>query len=206
MTIKILSGTRKKLGEHVFEEISKIRYEAYLEERFIKKNKRKEFSDQYDSGAIHFAAINDRDGKVIGCLSAISGKDLPSMSIFNEEIKHLINKYGARKPVELSRFAVKKEYRIGDRTVNDYGKFASLKLFKAVYRYLFLHGKDLVIISVNPKYVERYEKKYGFKTFGKQKKYPKANNNPAILMYQRRIDYIKLIIKNIKIILFLLFR
>lgn len=200
MPIKIIQGTKNQLGS-LFDKVAKLRYKIYLEECFVKKNKKRIFSDKYDENAIHFLALDD--DRVVGSLTLIEEK-LPLESIYSKEKNDLIMQFKSKRPVELSRFVVEKDYRIGNRKVESYGRFVSLKLFKEAYKYIIFSRIDLILISVNPKYEERYEKRYNFRRYGIQKNYPKANNNPAVLMYQRRKDVYRLLLNNIRTIFFLL--
>ena len=191
--IKIISGKKKEIPREIYENMLKLRYKAYLEKEFIKKNKEKIYGDEYDEKAMHFIALDD--GKVVGALGIIHDK-LPLEAIFKEEKKELMKKLKAKKAIEFSKLAVDPKYRIGDRKIKDKNKFVSFKIYKKVYKYLFKKRIDLFLIAVNPCYAKRYEKS-GFKKYGKQKDYPRVENNPAVLMYQTRFMFFKVLLKKL---------
>ncbi|MFA5856229.1 MAG: GNAT family N-acyltransferase [Candidatus Pacearchaeota archaeon] len=200
--IRIIQGKKSSIPKEYFIEMLKLRHEIYRKVGFIKKNKSLTYTDSYDDDAFHIIAIDNN--KVIGSLSIISN-NLPLELIFKKEKEELVNRYHAKKVVEISRFVISEEYRIGkDKDkMDDYNKFVSLKLIKFAYRYILKKRINLILITVHPKFKKRYIDKYNFKCYGNQKDYPSVENNPAILMYQTRWMIYRLLISNIKAMIFM---
>ena len=203
MNLKIISGTKDEIDKETFNEMIKLRYKIYLETGFIKKNDLKTYSDRFDENdTIHFIA-KDKD-KVIGSISLMIN-ELPLEEIYKDEKNELIKKTRSKKIVEISRFVIDKDYRIKDKDVKDvkdYDKYIAFRFYKKIYFYLIKKRIKLVMITVHPKYEQRYIKHYNFRTYGELKYYPKVDNNPAILMYQTRAMLYGLFLRNIKTFIF----
>ena len=188
--IKIISGRKEEIDKDIFYEALKLRYRSYFNEGLINQNKEKTLVDESDDKSYHFIAL-DGD-KVVGCISIIEGVR-PLQSIFGKEKKEVMKKTSSREAVEISRFAVDEKYRIGNKKVANSFGFVSLLLLKEMANCVIKSAIDIILITIHPKNKERYEKFYGFVQYGKEKNYLRANNNPAILLYLRKSDLIRMI-------------
>ena len=187
MSMRVISGRQEEINKNIFEQALKLRYEIYREMGFLSENKEGKDYDEYDKEAVHIIALDGN--RVIGYLRLI--KEMPLLSLYGEEVMYIKEKENLKNPIELSRFVILLKYRIGNKEIIDYEKFVSFLLFKKAYEYIFSQKIDSVFIVTNPIYVERYEKFYFFKRYGKEKEYKTFFNNPAILLYQNISEAIK---------------
>lgn len=192
MKIRVISGSREELGK-IFDKATKLRYKAYLEMGFTSQNKDQTIQDSYDDSARHFIALEENE--VVGTISLITGK-LPLESIFSEEKRDLMRKSKVKKAVELSRFAIEKDYRVNKS--KKFSKTVSFALYKKVYLHLLLKRIKLVLVVVHPMYVEKYTSQFNFEKYGEVKDYEGAQGNPAVLLYQTRSAFWKSIRKLLK--------
>lgn len=192
--IKIISGKKSEIPKEIYKDMLNLRYRAYLERGFIDENKEKIFQDDYDSHSQIFIALDN--GKAVGTLSIVFGK-LPLEEIFKKEKLELAKKFKSKRQIEFSKFAIEPDYRFKKEELHNKEKFVSFKLYKKIYKYLLKKRIDLFLIAVNPCYVKKYQK-MNFQVYGNQKNFPKMENNPAVLMYQTRKMFLKIMLKNIK--------
>ncbi len=180
MKIKIIHGKEEDIDKEVFEQALKLRYKIYRKMGFLNQNKEKRDYDDYDKEAIHIIALDGK--KVVGYIRII--KNMPLMSIFKKEVEEILKTKKFKNPIEISRFVIAEDYRIGDKKIDNYEGFVSFLLFKKAYEIIVSRGIDSVFFVTNPIYKKRYETLYPFEEYGEEKSYDKVEGNPAVLFFQ----------------------
>ena len=112
------------------------------------------------AGPFFAAYLKDSEGPA-SCAALIE-KNLPSERVFTEEIRR-IRKWFRRKPAEVTFLATKPDLRARNTIFH---------LFKAIYRYALSRKITDLLVGINPKHADFYEKVLLFERLGPRREHP----------------------------------
>ncbi len=169
-TIKIANTLKER------EDVYKLAYQIYLEKGYTEENSKMMLIQDYDSNPeTVILIVKDKENKVAGAVTLVfkNEQPLPCEKIFSEEIDSL--ELSNKKLVEISRFVIDSNYRNSKEII--------LLLFNYLSIYS-LHNKSYshLVIQVNPRHESYYEKLLSFKKIGHEKKCPRVQGAPAVLL------------------------
>ena len=129
--------------------VYKTRYEIYKNEGYIKENKEKLFKDKYDPYSVNFIIF--KNGKPLGTARLVFDSKIgfPTENLFNFK-KPEINR---KRTAEVSRLAIKKEFRGGDRLI-------TMGLMKMIYDYTKKNNIEHLYVNM-PERLREYFSRFG---------------------------------------------
>ncbi len=163
----------KELKEQAY----KLIYKVYLDKNFITPNKEEMWYTKHDfKESTTTLVVLNHTNEVVGAMTLLfdEQKDLPVYSIFAEEMNHF-HQEKKHRFAEIVSLGIKEDVRGAEEVL--------IKLFN--FSYLICHkvfGMTDYVITVNPRHVTFYAKRYLFELFGDVKVYDKVGGAPANLL------------------------